>query len=107
MAEIRDEVVFLINEVKTMRDEQAGRNRPPGFDDSSGQRASSSRSTAKSHAKHGKIELPVFSTSEPSSWLIRANNYFDIFRKLEEMKGRLATRYMDEDAIQWSRSVKD
>ncbi|KAL5974085.1 hypothetical protein ACLOJK_030747 [Asimina triloba] len=88
LAEMCDGMAYLINQVKTMREEQVEHDRPPGCGDASGQRESTSRSMPKSHAKHDKIEFPVFSAGEPNSWLIRANNYFHISRTLEEVKER-------------------
>ncbi|KAL5994660.1 hypothetical protein ACLOJK_024713 [Asimina triloba] len=78
-------------------DQQGGKALAPGADNQTEQ--------FKSYG-HSKIDFPTFYFEDPLLWLVRANNYFEIYKTLEAKKVKFVSQYLDGDVIEWSQWLK-
>lgn len=51
--------------------------------------------------KYMRLEMPLFDGSDLASWILRGENFFDIYRLTEEEKLDAAVVSMEGDALRW------
>ncbi|KAL6009114.1 hypothetical protein ACLOJK_022341 [Asimina triloba] len=47
-----------------------------------------------------KLEFLIFSLGDPGSWIVRADNYFDLCETPERKQIRIASQHLNGDAIE-------
>ncbi|WOH00778.1 hypothetical protein DCAR_0520153 [Daucus carota subsp. sativus] len=51
--------------------------------------------------RHKKLDLPVFSGTNPDGWILRAERYFHFYRLCDEEQLEAAIVSLDGDALLW------
>lgn len=63
--------------------------------------------TTDTHQNHGvantsiKLDIPRFNGSEVLSWIFKINQFFDFHHTAEEQRLRIASFYMEGEALIW------
>jgi hypothetical protein len=48
-----------------------------------------------------KLDIPRFDGTDPMGWIFKINQFFDYHLTPDEQRLRIASFYMDEDALPW------
>jgi hypothetical protein len=95
----QNDINTMASDINTLR----SRVPPPGFSVSQNATSGLHQITNTSI----KLDIPRFDGTEPMSWIFKINQFFDFHQTVEDQRLRIASFYMEGEALTWYQWMHD